>query len=121
MPVGPGKRRTRIYYIINIEYISINSLPGSESNNQILPFSRKGEPEDRLMFSTNPFAELSTWMSPTIIQAYIATMIALVVLGTLFDVIHKKSARYFRENLQKSRYHRDTGEREKAPVCHIVD
>ena len=50
------------------------------------------------MFTSNPFAELSASISPAVIQAYVAAMIALVVAGTLFDIVHKKSATYFFNN-----------------------
>ena len=55
------------------------------------------------MFTSNPFAELSTWISPSVIQAYIVVMIILVVAGTIIDVLHKKSAKYFSENMSKSK------------------
>jgi len=55
------------------------------------------------MFTTNPFAELSAWLSPTIMQTYVVVMIALVVAGTLYDVWHKQSARYFSDNWKRSR------------------
>jgi hypothetical protein len=55
------------------------------------------------MFTTNPFADLSTYISPSIIQAYVLLMAVLVVGGTLFDIIHKKSAKYFFENMRASR------------------
>ena len=47
------------------------------------------------MFTSNPFAELSAFISPAIMQTYIVAMILMVAGGTLFDVIHKKSAAYF--------------------------
>ena len=47
------------------------------------------------MFTSNPFAELSASVSPTVMQTYVAIMAILVVAGTLFDVIHKGSAKYF--------------------------
>jgi hypothetical protein len=50
------------------------------------------------MFTTNPFAELSASISPAIMQAYVVVMIVLVAGGTLVDVVHKKSARYFFSN-----------------------
>jgi hypothetical protein len=50
------------------------------------------------MFTSNPFAELSASISPTVMQAYIVVMIILVAGGTLFDIIHKKSAKYFFNN-----------------------
>ncbi len=55
------------------------------------------------MFTTNPFAELSAFISPVVMQAYIIVMILLVALGTIFDVLHKQSARYFSENMRKSK------------------
>jgi hypothetical protein len=53
------------------------------------------------MFTSNPFAELSASISPTVMQAYIVVMIILVAGGTLFDIIHKKSAKYFFNNWRK--------------------
>jgi hypothetical protein len=50
------------------------------------------------MFTTNPFAELSVSISPGIMQAYVALMIVLAAGGTLLDMIHKKSAKYFFDN-----------------------
>jgi hypothetical protein len=54
------------------------------------------------MFTSNPFAELSASVSPAVMQTYVIIMIALVVAGTLFDVVHKGSAKYFFENWRKS-------------------
>jgi len=53
------------------------------------------------MFSHNPFAELSTSISSGVMQAFVVLMIVLVIAGTLFDVVHKKSARYFFENWRR--------------------
>ncbi|GAB4235683.1 MAG: hypothetical protein Kow0032_20320 [Methyloligellaceae bacterium] len=47
------------------------------------------------MFSINPFAELSATVPPAVMQNFVLLMVALVVLGTLFDIIHKGSAAYF--------------------------
>ena len=47
------------------------------------------------MFTSNPFAELSASISPAIMKTYVVVMVVLVVAGTLFDIIHKGSARYF--------------------------
>jgi len=55
------------------------------------------------MFTTNPFAGLSASLSPSVMQTYIVVMFILVVAGTLFDVVHKGSARYFFQNLLKSK------------------
>ena len=50
------------------------------------------------MFTNNPFAELSAIISPSVMQTYIVIMIILVAGGTLYDVVHKKSAKYFFDN-----------------------
>jgi hypothetical protein len=55
------------------------------------------------MFTDNPFAELAASIPPSAIQTYVVLMILLVLAGTLFDVLHKKSAKYFFENLKKSK------------------
>ena len=53
------------------------------------------------MLSSNPFAELSVSVSPAIMKTYVVIMILFVVGGTLFDIWHKKSARYFFSNWRK--------------------
>ena len=55
------------------------------------------------MLITNPFAELSASIAPALIQAYVVVMFLLVVGGTLFDIIHKRSARYFFDNWRSSK------------------
>ena len=55
------------------------------------------------MLTTNPFAELSGSVSPAIMQTYVVIMIILVAGGTLFDVWHKKSAKYFFNNWRNAR------------------
>ena len=44
----------------------------------------------RLMLTSNPFAELSAFVPPTIMQTYIVAMILMVAGGTLLDIMHKK-------------------------------
>ncbi len=53
------------------------------------------------MFTTNPFAELSASIPPAVMQTYVVIMIILVAGGTLFDIVHKKSAKYFFSNWRK--------------------
>ena len=55
------------------------------------------------MFISNPFAELSAFVLPDVMQAYVILMAVLVVGGTLFDIIHKGSARYFFDNWRASK------------------
>jgi hypothetical protein len=54
------------------------------------------------MFTTNPFAELAASVPPALMQFYVAIMILLVAGGTLFDVLHKGSARYFFDSWRKA-------------------
>jgi hypothetical protein len=54
------------------------------------------------MLTTNPFSELTALISPEVMQGYIILMVILVVLGTVLDMMHKKSAKYFFENAKKS-------------------
>lgn len=55
------------------------------------------------MLTSNPFAALSASVPPAIMQTYVVIMIVLVAAGTLFDVVHKGSARYFFDNWRKSK------------------
>ena len=55
------------------------------------------------MFSVNPFAAVAGQLPPHFMQWFVAIMVVLVVAGTLFDIVHKGSARYFFENLRKPR------------------
>jgi len=55
------------------------------------------------MFTSNPFVELSAFISTGAMQTYIIVMVILVAGGTVYDVLHKKSALYFRKNMQKSK------------------
>jgi len=68
------------------------------------------------MFTTNPFAALSASLSPAIMQTYVTLMIVLVIAGTLFDVVHKGSAKYFFANWRAGK---SKGERE-IPTGELV-
>jgi hypothetical protein len=50
------------------------------------------------MLSSNPFATLSALVPPIAMQTYVIVMALLVVSGTLFDIMHKRSALYFFNN-----------------------
>ena len=54
------------------------------------------------MFMTNPFAELSASIPPNVMQGYLILMVILVAGGTILDMMHKKSAKYFFENAKKA-------------------
>jgi len=55
------------------------------------------------MITTNPFAELSEFVPSVALQVYVISMMILVILGTLFDIIHKKNVKYFFENAKKAK------------------
>ncbi len=55
------------------------------------------------MFTHNPFAALGDLLPPVVMQVYIVIMIVLVAAGTLFDVVHKGSAKYFFDSWRKSK------------------
>jgi len=54
------------------------------------------------MLTTNPFTELFTLLPPIAMQVFLIVMLVLIVAGTIYDVIHKKSAKYFFENAKKA-------------------
>lgn len=54
------------------------------------------------MFAINPFAELATVVSPSAMQIYVVLMFLLVMIGTILDMMHKQSAKYFFENSRKA-------------------
>jgi hypothetical protein len=67
----------------------------------------------------NPFHDLSGFLTPAVMQTYVVLMFLAVVGGTIYDVIHKKSAQYFFENAQKARKSakRTVGGGEKASLA----
>ncbi len=71
------------------------------------------------MFDTSPFHDLLGFLSPAVMQAYVILMFLAVIAGTVFDVIHKRSAEYFFENAQKARQsaRRTVGGGEKAALA----
>ena len=55
------------------------------------------------MITSNPFDALTALISTDIQQSYIILMAILVFLGTVLDMMHKKSAKYFFENAEKAK------------------
>ena len=55
------------------------------------------------MITINPFSELSKFVPSIAMQLFVVAMIILVVVGTLFDIIHKKNVKYFFENAKKAK------------------
>jgi hypothetical protein len=55
------------------------------------------------MLTHNPFSELSAFIPAIAMQAYVVLMVLLVAGGTIIDVIHKKSAKYFFDLRKKTK------------------
>jgi hypothetical protein len=55
------------------------------------------------MLSVNPFAVAGASLPAGFLQGFLVVMAVAVVAGTLFDIIHKGSARYFFNNMTKAR------------------
>ena len=47
------------------------------------------------MSISNPFADLTVFLPPLVMQVYVVLMALAVAIGTLFDMVHKRSAEYF--------------------------
>ena len=54
------------------------------------------------MFMSNPFTDLSALISTDVMQMYIIVMAVLVAGGTILDMMHKKSAKYFSQDTAKN-------------------
>ncbi|VAX00212.1 Adenylylsulfate reductase membrane anchor [hydrothermal vent metagenome] len=74
------------------------------------------------MFTINPFAELTALISADVMQMYLIVMAVLVAGGTILDMIHKKSAKYFFQDSEKARKNakRTVGAGEKAGLAVAV-
>ena len=55
------------------------------------------------MFANNPFAALTDILPANAMQVYVVLMVLAVFAGTLYDIIHKGSAKYFFDNWRKSK------------------
>jgi len=55
------------------------------------------------MFTSNPFAALTEVLPANFMRIYVVLMVLAVVAGTLSDIMHKGSARYFFSNWRKSK------------------
>jgi len=71
------------------------------------------------MFTSNPFADLSAHVPVAVMQGYVILMFLLVIAGTILDMMHKKSAKYFFLNAEKEKKNakRQVGAGEKAAIA----
>jgi len=70
------------------------------------------------MIYNNPFSTLSETIPSIVMQSFLIAMVALVVIGTLVDIIHKKNVKYFFDNAKKAKLSatRELGSGEKASI-----
>ncbi|MPZ46522.1 MAG: adenylyl-sulfate reductase [Betaproteobacteria bacterium] len=71
------------------------------------------------MFSINPFAQVAAGLSAAFMQTYVVLMVLAVIAGTLFDVAHKGSAKFFerRKKESRARAERELGGGEKLMLA----
>jgi hypothetical protein len=55
------------------------------------------------MFSSNPFAVVSGSLPAGFMQWYVTLMVLAVIVGTIWDIVHKRSASYFFATWNKTR------------------
>jgi len=55
------------------------------------------------MINVNPFSELSETIPPVLMQGFVIFMIILVIVGTFFEMLHKKNVKYFFQNAKKAK------------------
>ena len=77
------------------------------------------------MFTTNPFSILTETVPPIALQSFVIVMVALVIIGTLVDIIHKKNVKYFFNNAKKAKLSAtrelSTGERASVIIKTVVN
>ena len=70
------------------------------------------------MMSISPFSTLAESISPSVIQGFVLAMLALIVIGTVVQMIHHKNVTYFFNNAKKAKLaaERELGVGEKTSV-----
>ena len=70
------------------------------------------------MFTSNPFAAVADSLPASALQLYLVVLAVAVMVGTLFDIVHKGSAKYFFENMRRSKSRgREVGGGEKLSIA----
>jgi hypothetical protein len=74
--------------------------------------------EEVVMFTSNPFSAVADSLPVSALQVYLVVMAVAVLVGTLFDIVHKGSAKYFFENMRRSKKRRrEVGGGEKLSIA----
>ncbi|MDP1646003.1 MAG: adenylyl-sulfate reductase [Thiobacillus sp.] len=55
------------------------------------------------MFTTNPFAPLTAFVSPDLMQGYVVLMVLAVAAGTLFDLLRDKKLTFFLQDRKQAK------------------
>ena len=55
------------------------------------------------MITINPFSVLSETIPSIVMQTFVIVMIVLVIVGTFFEMLHKKNVKYFFQNAKKAK------------------
>ena len=55
------------------------------------------------MFTSNPFADLAVFLPPIAMQVYLVLMMVAVAIGTVLDMLHKNSAKFFARQMSESK------------------
>ena len=71
------------------------------------------------MMSISPFSALAESISPSVIQGFVLAMLALIVIGTVVQMIHHKNVTYFFNNAKKAKLaaERELGVGEKTATA----
>ncbi|HEY0663361.1 MAG TPA: adenylyl-sulfate reductase [Thiobacillaceae bacterium] len=71
------------------------------------------------MFTTNPFAPLTAFVSPGVMQGYIVLMVLAVIAGTLFDLLHDRKLSFFLQERRRAKAaaRRPLGAADKAAIA----
>lgn len=60
---------------------------------------------EAIIFTANPFLALADVVSPAVMQGYLVLMALAVAAGTVFDMLHKQSAKFFAQEWLASQTH----------------
>jgi hypothetical protein len=72
------------------------------------------------MFTQNAFAAAAQLLPGGFLKVFLVVMALAVIVGTLFDIIHKGSARYFFENMRNAKARRDARKLGSGEVASIA-
>ena len=72
------------------------------------------------MLTNNVFAGAAQLLPGGFLKIFLLVMVLAVIVGTLFDIVHKGSARYFFENMRRAKARRDARQLDSGEVASIA-